>query len=248
MALRIVSVNIERSKHLDLVDAFLLREMPDVACVQELMEPDCARIAAAFGASWHSFAPMSRLAAEHPGVRYGLGIFSRVPVAERDLAYYVRKTDDLPETHPHDSATFNREHRMALWCDAQKDGETFRIGVTHFTWTPRGNADDEQRRAVSALLAQLEGLGEFVLCGDFNAPRIYEGKPGEIFSLLAAKYADNIPPEYDTSIDGSIHRAGPLPLMVDGVFSTPGYSVSDVVLHAGVSDHCAITATIAIHI
>jgi endonuclease/exonuclease/phosphatase family metal-dependent hydrolase len=245
MALRIVSVNIERSKHLDLVEAFLDKQQPDVVCMQELIESDCARIATAFGASWHSFAPMSRLVAENPGVRYGLGLFSRVPVAESGVAYYVHKTDDLPETHPYDSATFNNEHRMVLWCDAQKDGETFRLATTHFTWTPRGNADDEQRRAAAALLAQLEGFGEFVLCGDFNAPRIYEGKPGEIFSLFAEKYADNIPLEYETSIDGSIHRAGPLPYMVDGVFSTPGYQVSDAALHTGVSDHCAITAMVA---
>jgi hypothetical protein len=33
--------------------------------------------------------------------------------------------------------------------------------------------------------------------------------------------------------------------MVDGLFSTPGYLVSDVELHSGVSDHMAITANVA---
>jgi len=41
-----------------------------------------------------------------------------------------------------------------------------------------------------------------------------------------------------------LHRAGPLPYMVDGVFSTGEYGVSKVRLHQGVSDHCAITCTI----
>jgi hypothetical protein len=48
-----------------------------------------------------------------------------------------------------------------------------------------------------------------------------------------------------TSIDPKLHRAGALQLMVDGLFTTPGYEASDVMLHTGVSDHCAITARIA---
>ena len=51
-------------------------------------------------------------------------------------------------------------------------------------------------------------------------------------------------PRTRTSLDPVLHRAGPLQLMVDGVFSTDDYSVSEVTLHQGVSDHCAITCTI----
>ncbi len=79
----------------------------------------------------------------------------------------------------------------------------------------------------------------FVLCGDFNAPR-----GGEIFSELAARYRDNIPAQYTTSIDASLHRAGDLQLMVDGIFTTPEYQASSVLLHSGVSDHYAVTADI----
>ncbi len=32
--------------------------------------------------------------------------------------------------------------------------------------------------------------------------------------------------------------------MVDGLFSTPDYAVSEARLHQGVSDHCAITAVV----
>ena len=42
-----------------------------------------------------------------------------------------------------------------------------------------------------------------------------------------------------------LHRAGPLQLVVDGMFSTDDYSVSEVALHQGVSDHCAITALVS---
>lgn len=244
--LRLVSVNIERSKHLPLVEAFVEAQQPDVVCIQELMEPDCDLLAAAFGATHHLFAPMSRLTAEYPGMRYGVGIFSRLPVGSSGMHYYVRTQEALPEIDPILYAQDpNKEHRMVLWCDAEKDGETFRIATTHFTWTPDGSASDTQRRDAASLLAQLGEMGEFVLAGDFNAPRTNrDGTPGEIFGMLAARYRDNIPTAYATSIDGAIHRAGPIPLMVDGLFSTPSYRVSDVTLHTGVSDHCAITATV----
>ena len=67
----------------------------------------------------------------------------------------------------------------------------------------------------------------------------------EIFGRLAAQWTDHIPPTYATSLDPALHRAGPLQLMVDGIFATADYGVSEVVLHQGVSDHCAITARVA---
>ncbi len=69
--------------------------------------------------------------------------------------------------------------------------------------------------------------------------------------MLAPKYKDNIPSHYKTSIDAALHRAGkerPEGLadkMVDGLFTTPGYTAVDVRLQFGVSDHAAIVATIS---
>ena len=76
------------------------------------------------------------------------------------------------------------------------------------------------------------------ICGDFNAPR---GRP--TWDAIAAKYKDNIPEHYKSSID-AMHRAGALPYLVDGIFTTPGYRADNVELHEGISDHKAITATI----
>ena len=84
------------------------------------------------------------------------------------------------------------------------------------------------------------------MCGDFNAPR-----GGEIFSALATRWHDNIPGTYHTSLDLSLHKAGKVDgerlatLMVDGLFTTPGYRTSRVELVPGVSDHCAIVAEVA---
>lgn len=79
-----------------------------------------------------------------------------------------------------------------------------------------------------------------MLAGDFNAPR-----GGESFSAIAARYRDNIPPNYQTSIYAPLHRSGQdLELMVDGLFTTPGYRAENVELTSGMSDHYAIVADI----
>ena len=92
---------------------------------------------------------------------------------------------------------------------------------------------------MKALLAHLNGTGEFVLCGDFNAPR-----GGEMFAELSSRYTDNVPASYLSSLDPKLHRAGNLERMVDGIFTTPTYLVSDVEMYSGISDHCAFTATL----
>jgi endonuclease/exonuclease/phosphatase family metal-dependent hydrolase len=102
-----------------------------------------------------------------------------------------------------------------------------------------GDVTEKQTQDLKALLAILEKIPEFVLTGDFNAPR---GR--ETGDTIAAKYKDNIPEHYTSSID-PMHRAGELPYVVDGIFTTPQYLASNVELHLGVSDHKAVTATIA---
>jgi endonuclease/exonuclease/phosphatase family metal-dependent hydrolase len=123
----------------------------------------------------------------------------------------------------------------------------YTIATTHFTWSPKGEANDDQRRDQAALFAILDSLGEFAFAGDFNAPR---GK--ETFSKFAERYQDNIPPHYETSIDVTLHKTRNNPVenarvgkyMVDGLFTTPQYQASNVRLEFGISDHAAIIATI----
>ena len=241
----LVSVNIERSKHLDVVERFLAARQPDVVCLQELMEGDVERLAKAASASATFFVPMG-LRPQESNIVLGIGILSRHPVRVRDARYYHGDPAALPDSFTGDASTNNAFNRVLAVADIEKDGATFRIATTHFTWSQGGAATDEQRRDMTALLGILDTLGEFILCGDFNAPR-----GGEIFALLASKYKDNIPPQYKTSLDLTLHRAGKTHAdelstkMVDGLFSTPGYAISDIELIPGVSDHCAIVATIA---
>ena len=170
----------------------------------------------------------------------GVAIFSRLPVKAQSVRYYVGRPDTVPDSDDNDPLTYNASNRMVVLCDIEKEGNLFRIGTTHFTWTPDGESTDEQRSDMKALLTLFDGAEEFVLAGDFNVSR-----GGELFGVLAQRYKDNVPPQYTTSIDGNLHRRGQLNRMVDGIFSTPSYTVSDVEMISGVSDHCALVAQIS---
>lgn len=239
--LKLISVNIERSKHLDRVIPFLKQEDADVVCLQEVMEYDLPRFESALGMK-STFVGTTRLSGEGtPGV-VGIGMLSRLPIRSQAIHHYAGTPGVIIDSDPTSVATRHEtENRAVLAYDVENAGERYRIATTHFTWTPDGAPNDFQRADMQGLLRILDGLEGFVLCGDFNAPR-----GGEMFALLASRYADNIPLEYTSSIDGLLHRAGPLPVMVDGLFTTPDYIASDVRLVSGVSDHCAIVATIRV--
>lgn len=251
MSLKLVSINIERSMHLDLVGSFLAGSSADVVCVQELMEADAPVLAQAMGNVQCIYEPMGRRTGEGDVGIMGIGIFSKTPVLSSDAVYYVGGRGQMLDSDSDNAATFNSFNRMVLHADVEQGGVQYRIATTHFTWTPDGKPNDEQRSDMDALKRSLDTLGEFVLCGDFNAPR-----GGEMFAELSKDYRDNIPPQYVWSLDLSIHRAGNGSLqeharqaglegfMVDGLFTTSRYEARDVALVGGVSDHMAVTADI----
>ena len=113
------------------------------------------------------------------------------------------------------------------------------IATTHFPWTPDGQERAFQHKAVRRLLDAVRGQA-VVLTGDFNAPR-----GGPIFAAVARVLTDCIPARVTSSIDPHLHRGGPLSLMVDGMFASKHYTISDVRMHTGLSDHQAISACIA---
>jgi endonuclease/exonuclease/phosphatase family metal-dependent hydrolase len=235
MPLSLVSLNIEGDRHLDKVLHFLKEHSPDVLCLQEVFEKDFQLFEKAVGSG--IFAPMNFV----HGIARGVGIVSRLSMTHTAEIPYVRGDQPVVEFDPATAGTkYSTQRSTLVVADMEYEGVAYRVGTTHFTWTSDGEADDNQRRDLSSLLAALKDEGELVFCGDFNAPR---GK--EIFAKIAERYTDNIPLRYTTSIDAVLHRKGALPYMVDGLFSTPAYAVSDVTLEFGVSDHAAIVATIA---
>lgn len=183
---------------------------------------------------------------EQSGELFGIGIISSLEVVSPSAHQYGGKLGDLAVFAFKDKEEkYATQKYLLAVADVRQGGTSYRIGTTHFIWTPDGQPDEHQRQDLKSLFVALKAQDDMVFCGDFNAPR-----GGEIFSELAKRYTDNIPQHYTGSIDVSLHRAGQIDaerlghLMVDGLFTTPGYVATDVRLQFGVSDHAAVVATI----
>lgn len=244
MSLKLVCVNIERSKHLARVEDFLAREEADVVCLQEVAMHDVPRFEKMFGGHF-AWAPMCKgVWEESPDLQVMcVGMGSRHGLGDVRVQYYHGTDEPLPTLAFDEARTeFYRDSisHLLLSADVVVAGEAYRIGTTHLTWTKNGASTPEQREDAAALIEAARDDGVGVLCGDFNAPR---GR--ETWAMLAAAFKDNIPPEIGTTLDGSLHRAGPLPYVVDGLFSAKGYAVSGVRVVDGVSDHMGLAAYVA---
>lgn len=234
---QLISLNIERSRHLDRVVAFLRREQPDAVCLQELSEGDVGSLQAATGLAHAHYVPM----AVHPadGKPFGVGILSRTPfISAGHIMYGGTGDGTLAFDRSTPESRLESCRYVAVQAKILAGGHALALATTHFPWTPDGGARPFQWACVRRLIDSLRDQ-PLVLCGDFNAPR-----GGQIFAELAATWRDCIPPHVTTSLDPLLHRAGPLDLMVDGLFVSPHYDVSDVQLQAGVSDHQAVVADV----
>lgn len=235
---RLASLNIERSRHLDRFIPFLHAFKPDTVCLQELVLRDLEAIQAGTGLAHAHFVQM----AVHPvdGQAFGVGILAREPFLDADAIVYAGRGDG---TQMFDRTTDESKFATCRYVVARARlggaAQGITVATTHFPWTPDGEPRPFQVDAAQELIRLLDGPA--VLTGDFNAPR-----GGPVFAALAEVWRDCIPGEVVTSIDPELHRAGPLQLMVDGLFVTRDYRVDDVRLHTGLSDHQGITAEIAI--
>ena len=243
--LKLISLNIELDRHLDRIIPFLREERPDVICLQEVLERDFPKLKNALSMEGEfvascipdikrvtsSFEDEGVLEIDEELVKRGpegVAFFTNLPTLSSRVDYYFGNSRVIPRWSI-------GQNRMLVSRTMAKYGKTYTIGTTHFTWTPDGTASDEQRKDMNTLLNILARFPDIVFCGDFNAPR-----GGEIWGKLAKNYHDNLPEEYHSSLDPRLHRAGHLDRMVDGLFSTTEYRVSDVRLVNGISDHKAV--------
>ncbi len=245
MSLSIASINIERSRHLPRVAAFIVRERPALLCLQELCERDIPFFEALMGGIM-AFAPMAHHPEEGPANVVGVGMLARGgALAKVKAEYYSGSPERIQEM----AFVTLEGRRMA---DPMSIAEVllsatfggFRIATTHLNVTPLGSSTPYQRESAGKLIklaqAQAHEAGGLLLTGDFNAPR---GRA--TFDLIAEHFIDGVPAHYTSSIDGSLHRAGDIPFMVDGLFHTPGYRLENVSLSTGVSDHCALSCRLS---
>jgi endonuclease/exonuclease/phosphatase family metal-dependent hydrolase len=249
--MKLISCNIEGHTHLaERVMPFLLREQPDVVCLQEVFKVDVPKIERELGMVAH-YQPMAdvdqvSIHQAHALGEWGVVVLTRLENPTFGASYYVKKGDQLPIFFANNDP--NSMHRVLIWVTAEHEGQQYTVVTTHFTWSPKGAYIKEQAEASQAMFAELAKLPPHVVCGDFNSPRNNPGitelagwqvLPGEnIFQQLAKKYTDSIPASEMTSIDGSLQ------LMVDGMFAQPEYQVTNCKLVAGVSDHKAVVAEV----
>lgn len=240
--MKLISINIEGNKHLDLVIPFIKKENPDVLCVQEVIETTIPQLEKEFGMK-AVYARMAYDLITHEGGLACVALFSKYELTATDICYYVGSdttvTNVVHSSNPDDLHTFVQN--AVVFGTVTIDGRNYTIATTHGTWTPEGLSTDYQKNDFEKMIAILEAHKPFVLAGDFNAPR---GR--ESFALLADRYKDCIPAEYTNSLDMTLHRAKHLNLeyMVDGLFTTPEYEAQNVHLVDKVSDHMAIVAEI----
>ncbi|WP_116807192.1 endonuclease/exonuclease/phosphatase family protein [Steroidobacter cummioxidans] len=239
MPLKLLTLNIEHDRHLDRVAQTIGTHLPDVVCLQEVFEKDCAKLAAvgSYQVKYAISTLMPEGEAGNTSPRsWGVAVLTRVPVLNQTVIYYADDPRIRIFNEPNDP------RRMLVMTELQHDGRLYRFGTTHFTWSMAGATTDEQLADFARLKQALRSYSDYLLCGDFNAPR-----GGELFSKFTDELGlvDHLPADVTTTIDPKFHYAGALELAVDTIFSTPEYAVTEVQVLEGISDHKGILAQVA---
>lgn len=170
----------------------------------------------------------------------GVTLFSRVPFTRSGHEYYHVPESGMTEEKTAETC-YETNANGIVWAGIEANNQEYVFVSTHFTWSMADCPNDAQRASFIALKTLLEKLGPHVLAGDLNAPR-GQGMWEEFVSLYGK---DNMPKEITTTIDQELHRKKGLQLVVDGIFAQAPYTVSDVRVISGVSDHQAIVATVS---
>ena len=231
--LTIASCNIEGDKHINRVKQFLGDYSPDVVCLQEAIEDNMDDIAQDFNYGWiylgNNILSKDVFDNFNSDRVSGIAIFSRHPMTDRGSLVYAGEAGSIPV---YQRLIENSSRRGLIYASV---ANKFKIATTHFTWSADGEASQEQFRDVQVLLEKVKPLGDMVLAGDFNTPR-----PNAVYRQLTSYFT--------SSLDPNLHRLGRTKdLMVDYVFRTPKYTVRDVMLIEGVSDHKALIARLSIN-
>lgn len=233
MSLKLLTLNIESHRHLERVRALIAEQLPDVVCLQEVLERDVESLAS-IGSYRAKYAISAYLEVPDPQ-SWGMAVLTRVPIRSQSVTYYADEPAIRLLREPNDP------RRVVVMTEVMDEGSVVRIGTTHFTWSVNGDISDEQLADFARLKRVLSEYPDYVLCGDFNAPR---GR--EMFAIFERELSvtDYLPPHIRSTLDPALHRVGHLELAVDTIFASRDYSVTDVKVLDGVSDHKGILATI----
>lgn len=239
--MKFISCNIEGNRHLEArLLPFFQAEAADVLCLQEVFAVDLPLLEAATGLQ-SIFVPQAQVTQVNPHLP-ARGLWGVAILAPEFVSWqaenYIGTAAVVPEFFANNDP--NSMNRVLLSAQVKVAGEVFQIATTHFTWSGEGIVNDEQRRAYARLLPLLEGFKELLFCGDLNTPRGYE-----LWDDLALRYLDNIPASIDTTVDKNLHKSGfDIRLVIDAMFSSPAYAISDVRVVPNTSDHMAVVAQV----
>lgn len=227
MSIKFLQLNVEKKAHIESVSNFLKENDFDVCCFQEMHEEDAKFLSeqcgyfyvATSGKHKHGDSPV---------------VFSRTPFISIQEEFLIGAD---PRYWNGESGDF-----MFLDVDIEVSGVNYKILNTHLPVNYPGNVISEyQKDCYKKLKEVLDKRKEFLFLADTNSPR-----GTFIFDDLAKNYKDNLPVDLDSTIDPVLHRTKNLQLVVDCIFSTENYEVSQIQIHEGLSDHKGITGKLTI--
>ncbi|MDO8573088.1 MAG: hypothetical protein Q7S11_05045 [bacterium] len=174
----------------------------------------------------------------------------------KDLQGVDNKNQRITPTTENDRLVESTEDRVVICANIIKDDIEYGMVTTHGQWVRGGVTNDVQRQSTRSLihfvLAQAGRRNGIVLVGDMNF-----GRNSEIYKMfIDKKFRDCVPLEIDNTLDPE-HPAVRKGIRVvrDYFMICEGYGgdfvsydlheVSEVILRPGVSDHCALSATIS---
>ncbi|MEK7507710.1 MAG: endonuclease/exonuclease/phosphatase family protein [Patescibacteria group bacterium] len=253
-AIKLITLNIEINRHWNDIIPFLERESPDIVCLQELFDRDISMLTEHFGYHYIHLPITKKLYDANDSLPFaaeGPAILTKLPLKNTGSAYYYKPAPEIQIFSSISTAARRTTiHQGIVWGTVLKNGAQFTIGSTHFTWTPDGKPNENQDTDIQSLFKILDTIPDLVLCGDFNVPR----GDNRIYHKLLERLKDNVPSDVKTTIDLERHYSRTDPsvqarlstCVVDYIFSTPRYAVSNVRCEFGLSDHCAIVANVAL--
>lgn len=236
---KLITLNVQEDFHTDKVLTFLKKENADIICLQEFRAANEQRFQKELQ-MYSTFQPViytrgSDYLIAKPS--WGNIIFSKTPIKAASYFQYSEPTQ--PTDSEKDAAMLYDDGlqmvRKLVLAEIPIQNTSIEIITTHFTWTHDGETSALQRTHLNTMLTFLQNKKDYILCGDFNAPR---GK--EIHTKLASLYKSSVPKEITSTLDPKLHHAAPLEFVVDEVFHTPRFQLKDVKVVEGVSDHKAI--------
>ena len=239
--MKLISLNIEGDKHLPEVIRLLQQESADIVCLQEVFEADLEEIQEKVDLENVEYVPLMKIesfpniASLAPKGKWGIAILSKNLPIKTDAFFYVGSDSNTPvfENSP------NSNNRAVLVAQINIEGSLFTVATTHLTWAKATEVSTLQLKHADLILDYLNQFADFILCGDFNAPRELP-----TYKKLADRLIDHLPSTITSTIDPNLHRVKGLSLVVDSVFSTPHYSLTDMKVVSDVSDHKALIASI----